>query len=122
MCQLTWCAMCARPCSQGPLPTPASFAARLYCPPFKFSAGLAAYIPFSETEGATSLVLSAECTPDALKSTHDNDAAALKALGCGNATGVARPAASAAVASTPLGTGKPAGRGPGVPSATYSTG
>eukprot|EP00227_Mantoniella_beaufortii_P012816 CAMPEP_0197581236 /NCGR_PEP_ID=MMETSP1326-20131121/4814_1 /TAXON_ID=1155430 /ORGANISM="Genus nov. species nov., Strain RCC2288" /LENGTH=381 /DNA_ID=CAMNT_0043145113 /DNA_START=39 /DNA_END=1180 /DNA_ORIENTATION=- len=51
--------------SKGPLPTPATLAARLYCPPFKLSGlpGLAAYVPFSETSNTTSLVFSAACTP-----------------------------------------------------------
>jgi hypothetical protein len=109
----------------GPLPTPASIAARLYCPPFKLSglSALAAYVPFSERAGAgiDSPVFSAACTPVVYHANRGNPTA-LAAAGCGVAGGVSRPAGREALASTPLGVGRPTTRGPGVPSALYSTG
>jgi hypothetical protein len=96
----------------GALPTPASLAARMYCPPFKLSnlPALAAYVPFSERAGSASPVFSAACTP-AVYHANAANATLLAAAGCGAAAGVVRPATAAALASTPLGTGRPVARG-----------
>ena len=109
----------------GPLPTPASFAARMYCPPFKLSGlpGLAAYVPFSETTGSVSPAFSAACAPAAVLA-KDNNATTLAAAACGVVANVTRVAATSAdrLASTPLGSARPATRGSGVPAAVHSTG